>query len=399
MKMIQHTKISFAASSLLWFGLTLAVVDSLSSVNPVSRTCPSSRATSHLFSGSDFSSHPYSIYYGTSGSTAKQNFGQNDDINDVYGYGPDSRGREEPYENPHDRRLQSMQDIPLLHDRRGAAVFSTKYKEGRQNYHDYVDRERAFHAETYMDDQYSMMNQMDCLLDERDHLRRKLDHVVNENIHLQQNQYNVNGTPEPRPEQNQYRQEISSMPQNQATTSAVNSVMEELKNMQRNVQALEAQRQGRTTEEIGEFMNSSDSEIPTVESLRSELKNMEQKLKELDSEQPQSYESVQNGNGYDTSTSEASQQGLSGVEDFNPNPTVEKGAQESKDESTASAHDFEKLKDASKIFDGQYEVVIKAELKKKIDFEGTPNPVEEQNDINEKSKEDDRAETFGSKYL
>ena len=35
---------------------------------------------------SDFSSHPYSTYYGTSGSTAKQNFQQNDEMNDVYGY-------------------------------------------------------------------------------------------------------------------------------------------------------------------------------------------------------------------------------------------------------------------------------------------------------------------------
>ena len=43
---------------------------------------------------SDFSSHPYSHYYGTSGSTAKQNFEQNDEINDIYGYGDDIGGRE-----------------------------------------------------------------------------------------------------------------------------------------------------------------------------------------------------------------------------------------------------------------------------------------------------------------
>eukprot|EP00531_Pseudo-nitzschia_arenysensis_P010483 CAMPEP_0116142312 /NCGR_PEP_ID=MMETSP0329-20121206/14842_1 /TAXON_ID=697910 /ORGANISM="Pseudo-nitzschia arenysensis, Strain B593" /LENGTH=411 /DNA_ID=CAMNT_0003637541 /DNA_START=185 /DNA_END=1417 /DNA_ORIENTATION=+ len=53
----------------------------------------SPRRTSRLEMGSDFSSHPYSHYYGTSGSTAKQNFEQNDEINDIYGYGegPDRR--------------------------------------------------------------------------------------------------------------------------------------------------------------------------------------------------------------------------------------------------------------------------------------------------------------------
>ena len=40
---------------------------------------------------SDFSSHPYSHYYGTSGSTAKQNFQQNDEFNDIYGYGEADR--------------------------------------------------------------------------------------------------------------------------------------------------------------------------------------------------------------------------------------------------------------------------------------------------------------------
>ncbi|VEU43954.1 unnamed protein product [Pseudo-nitzschia multistriata] len=45
------------------------------------------QSSSRLQMGSDFSSHPYSHYYGTSGSTAKQNFEQNDQINDIYGYG------------------------------------------------------------------------------------------------------------------------------------------------------------------------------------------------------------------------------------------------------------------------------------------------------------------------
>mmetsp|Transcript_11168 Transcript_11168/g.26838 ORF Transcript_11168/g.26838 Transcript_11168/m.26838 type:complete len:709 (+) Transcript_11168:167-2293(+) len=50
--------------------------------------------SSRLGMGSDFSSHPYSHYYGTSGSTAQQNFEQNDEINDIYGYGEATRGRE-----------------------------------------------------------------------------------------------------------------------------------------------------------------------------------------------------------------------------------------------------------------------------------------------------------------
>ena len=53
-------------------------------------------SSSRLFMGvSDFSSHPYSTYYGTSGSTAKQNFQQNDEMNDVYGYDDDRRGLEQ----------------------------------------------------------------------------------------------------------------------------------------------------------------------------------------------------------------------------------------------------------------------------------------------------------------
>ena len=50
------------------------------------RSSSSSTSTFLGMRKSDFSSHPYSTYYGTSGSTAKQNFQQNDEMNDVYGY-------------------------------------------------------------------------------------------------------------------------------------------------------------------------------------------------------------------------------------------------------------------------------------------------------------------------
>ena len=53
---------------------------------PLRSISSSSSSTLLEMRKSDFSSHPYSTYYGTSGSTAKQNFQQNDEMNDVYGY-------------------------------------------------------------------------------------------------------------------------------------------------------------------------------------------------------------------------------------------------------------------------------------------------------------------------
>ena len=58
------------------------------------RISTSPRGSSRLKMGSDFSSHPYSHYYGTSGSTAKQNFEQNDQFNDLYGYTDYERDRD-----------------------------------------------------------------------------------------------------------------------------------------------------------------------------------------------------------------------------------------------------------------------------------------------------------------
>jgi len=423
--MIRQMRVITAAVTLLCLGLTLVVIDSLSTGNNIrfqswkrkteSRLCPSSRSrtdtnrasASCLFSLSDFSSHPYSVYYGTSGSTAQQNFGQNDDINDVYGYGPDARVGEEPYDDRENRQLQSMQDVKILGGRRGAAMFGTKYDE--ENQHLYGDprgaeeHERLFHEDRYIEDQH-MMDQMASILHEHDDLRRKLETVVSENIDLQ-NQQNMNGGPQfMPPEQNQY------CPQDQSTSSVVDSVMEQLKNMQRTVQAVEAEQQRRNTNGCENLINSPTtiSEAPTVESIKSELRNMEQVLQTFGSEQTSSTACATNCNGFDPSTGEASQReytsenGSASVVEQRPN--LENNFEELRVESTNSRNGSIKLDHAAQIFDTGYEVVIKAELKKKLGVEGTRDQqIEKQIDVG--SQEPTRGSptvcggTFGSKYL
>ena len=90
---------------------------------------------SRLFSSSDMSSHPYSVYYGSSGSTAAQNFDQHDHANDVYGYGSRShndREGEGEQEGSH-RNIQSVQDRSLVGGRRGAQLFGTNYIDTNNN--------------------------------------------------------------------------------------------------------------------------------------------------------------------------------------------------------------------------------------------------------------------------
>jgi hypothetical protein len=405
--MIRHTRVITAAVTILCLGLTLVLIDSLSTVKLVSRRpswkrktesrqCPPSisrtdrESASRLFSASDFSSHPYSVYYGTSGSTAQQNFGQNDDINDVYGYGPDARVQEEPFDDHHENRhLQSMQDIPLLDGRRGATVFSRKYNDGGQHfYEDPNEREGFFHEDRYIEDEH-MMEQVDSLLHERDHLRRKLDAVVCENMHLQ-NQQNLNGGPQVMPPgQNQYSQKPCPMPPpgpmqmgaDQSTRSVVDSVMEELKNMQRTVQAVE-----RNTNAAGNFMNSPavNSEAPTVERIKSELRNMEQVLQNLDQEQAPSSAFETNKNSYDASTAQTSQPEYTSVNGsasaFEQQRSLENNIEARGPEYTSSGHGSTKF-DHAQLFNGANEVVMKAELKKKNGVEGTRDPVERQIDV------------------
>lgn len=428
--MIRQTKAVAAAAILLCLGLTLVVIDSLSTLKLMSRRpywnkltgssrCPVSRSnsnrvsTSRLFGASDFSSHPYSVYYGTSGSTAQQNFGQNDDINDVYGYAPDveevETERFDSHKHGQNRNLQSMQAIPLFDGRRGATVFGRRYNDERphQFYQDPPtahERDMMFHDEEFMEDPH-VMEQMDSLMYERDHLRRKLDAVVSENIHLH-NRKSVDGVaPQVMPPQgqNQYFQATNSMPEQEAppaqmcmghnpsTRSVMDSVMDELKNMQRTVQAFEAQHyQGHGN---GDTMNV-PATPPSVESMKSELKNMEQVLQNLEQEKAQSSSFA---NGQDASTVGASETdyytNLNGI-----TPPLSREQQPMN--GSISSADGSKVSDhTSQLFDGEYEVVIKAELKKKNGFQATNDQVEKQIDVNKDSTRESPAESFSSNYI
>ena len=425
LNMIRQTKAVAAAAILLCLGLTLVVIDSLSTLKLTSRRpywnklkgsrqCPVSRSNSNgvsasrLFGASDFSSHPYSVYYGTSGSTAQQNFGQNDDINDVYGYAPDvaevETERFDSHKHGQNRNLQSMQAIPLFDGRRGATVFGRRYNdEGpHQFYQDPPmahERDMMFHDEEFMEDPH-VIEEMDSLMHEREHLRRKLDAVVSENIHLH-NRNSMNGVaPQVTPPQgqNQFFQGTNSMLQQEApqrqmrmgdnpsTRSVMDSVMEELKNMQRTVQAFEAQHyQGHGN---GDTMNA-PATPPSVESMKSELKNMEQVLQNLEQEKAQSSSFA---NGQDASTFGASETDYTNLNGSTPPISQE---QQPVNGSISSVNGSKVSDHTSQLFDGEYEVVIKAELKKKNGFQATNDQVEKQIDVNKESP----AESFSSNYI
>lgn len=426
--MIQHKGFVTAAVTLLCLGQTLVLIDSLSTVKFASRTstnsrfqirkrkiefhqCPDSRkdraSSFRLFSISDFSSHPYSVYYGTSGSTAQQNFNQNDDINDVYGYGPDDLLRDESHDRNDIRQLQSMQDIPLLGGRRGATAFGTKYEEGTQpmDYDPRVvdEREQMFHENRMIEDQHEMMDHVNSLLCERDDLRMKLDAIVNDNIRLQNQQQKIDGGHPFVPSgQNQHYQETNPMAnschmgQEQSTRSAVDNVMDELKNMQRTVQAVEAEQQGRNTNEGSNFIDSPPmgSEAQTVESTKSELEITEPTLQNLSSEQA-SY-------GYDSSTGDDLQQeytngngsASSSASAFEQPHNFNNNGEEGRSQSVNGYGGSIKQDYAAEMFAGEYKVVIKAELKKK-------NGVEQIDVSNDAMRESPTVsgETFGSKYI
>ncbi len=386
-------------ATLLCLGLSLVVIDSFSTMKFMSRRpnwkratesrqCPSlknynndMRKETRLFGVSDFSSHPYSVYYGASGSTAKQNFGQNDQFNDVYGYGPDEVESEEYFDNHHhnsDRNLQSMQAIPLFDGRRGATVFGSRqyHGGGREFYRDprMAHEHEMMHPEDRMMGDQHMMHEMDSWMYEREHLRRRLDDVVNENMHLH-NQKQFNGAASqntPRQGQEQYfpspQQSLSE--ESPATTSAVADVMDELKNMRRTVQAFEAQHHQRNVN--GAQNSEAEDELvttPSVESMKSELREMEKVLDSLERENAQASGFA---NGYDASTGQASQGEPSG---FNGGVTS-MGVGSTISSSTISGH-------GHSLFDGEYEVVIKAELKKKNVSQPS---AEKQIDVNNDSK-------------
>ena len=360
------------------------------------------RSESKLFGVSDFSSHPYLVYYGTSGSTAQQNFNQNDQFNDVYGYGPEEIESQEyfdSHEHNHDRSLQSMQAVPLFDGRRGATVFgSRKYNGGGRHF--YRDprmehQQRMMHPEDRMMDDHHMMNEMDTLMHERDHLRRSLDAVVNENRHLH-NQNQVNGAgsqnmPQQGQEQFFPNPEQSLPKQSPATSSAVANVMDELKNMRRTVQAFEAHHHHRNVN--GVENSEADEEpivTPSVESMKSELKEMERVLDSLEKENGQAsgiangYEAPEgepsmaesNGfaNGYEAPEGEPSVAESTGLNAGATSAgTTSMGVEGTIYSSTISEN-------AQGLFDGEYEVVIRAEVKKK-----TPS-VEKQIDVNDDSR-------------
>jgi len=414
--MIGQVRIAIEATTLLWLGWTFAGIDSLSTVEIISRRpitahqCPSLRfqngrlSASRLYSVSDFSSHPYSVYYGTSGSTANQNYGQFDDINDVYGYGPQDEPQDERYDNNDDRHLQSMQRNSLFAGRRGASTFSKKYEQGRLNHQNdmHHERERMFHEERYMEER-EMMDDMDSLLHEREHLRRELDAALDENVHLHHHS-NVNGgAPQimPPPQgQNPYCNGMAC--DGPSANPAVDNVMEQLKNMQHTVRAFEADHRRGDTNGFGnsETSPTGHSEAPsTVQSIKSELEDMEQVLKNLDRVRSSTPANPLNSNGhlngYEASPGKASQSTYTNGVDSGVSPWEQRQNQESINGSIPSDH-------SSHLFNERYEVVIKAELKKKNGFDGTHETVEKQIDVNNgfnNARGNPTVETFGSRYL
>ncbi|VEU40710.1 unnamed protein product [Pseudo-nitzschia multistriata] len=277
-------KISDAVASILMcLALVLTSIDSLTPIKSSLRRlpkktvrrenrieCASSRRYGHMLSSSrlfsDFSSHPYSVYYGASGSTAKQNFSQNDDINDVYGYGPDDRGDDEPYLNP-ETRLRSMQDGARLSGRRGATVFGKRYEGIPDNLPHPRDeffrgdpqmvggRDPYFNDDGYMMENPEYMEDPDVhpedLMYERENLKGDLDDEILDEMHLQP-RHDMNGIPEPINEFRDLQYPIDnamapiqtmSMGRDQGTSGVVDEVMTELKNMQQTVLSLQTEPQ------------------------------------------------------------------------------------------------------------------------------------------------------------
>ena len=471
--MIRHMRVVTVFATLLCSGATFEVIDSFSTNNLFSRTTKNNNnfqrwqnrfdshrwrypsftsrnnriLSSRLFSKSDFSSHPYSVYYGTSGSTAKQNFDQNDNINDVYGYGPEDR-ETEPYDDSESLRLQSMQDGNRIHGRRGATVFGTKYDGGNRGpppplpppypkdngfYKDPPGaddgRNQFMEDDRHIDDR-RVMDRVDSLLHERDNLRRKLDEVVRENMHLQSNPTG-NSCPPPfvPTEQDPYYQQdspstippapppapIPCMEQDQSTRAAVDSVMDELKNMQQTVRAFEAQQQRfDTSSGDGNFVNNAPSlytEAPTVE----RVENLDRAPENSGPEQQQHFSSPATNISYGASVGEATQPpeqtsgncGASFVQERNNIDNNNNNWEAPRAEGGVSPNGLENPDPAAQILNGEYVVVINAEMKPKNNgVDGTRDQNQDERITGGGNTEPPqggappfRGETFGSKYI
>jgi len=425
------------------------------------------------------------VYYGTSGSTARQNFDQNDDINDVYGYGPDatrgnSREEEEPYAS-HERQLRSMQDDARLSGRRGATVFGRKYEDGSRGpsypkdeyFHDdphvMDDSDHFFDDGGYMEDLENphvmedphVMDHLDGLLYERDNLRRNLDAVIFENIHLQ-NRHDANGVSKSMNEdQDQQYRDTDTMPQlqtigmeqDQSTRGVVNEVMAELKNMQQTLLALQT---GQRKENEGENsinpVVTTNKNVPTIESVLTNLENMQKTLEAKGAEQDQCNTLETEKYGINSSTAETLQpvqingdhvsspvqingdhanlpvqingdhtnspvkingeHANSPVQingdhanalDMQQRQNFEVNVNRPSEERISSRVGSIRVDDAARILSGEYVIVINAELKRKSEIEGTVDQggqeIEGGNDSSEGGTPPFCGETFGSRYL
>eukprot|EP00537_Pseudo-nitzschia_pungens_P005647 CAMPEP_0172371020 /NCGR_PEP_ID=MMETSP1060-20121228/40823_1 /TAXON_ID=37318 /ORGANISM="Pseudo-nitzschia pungens, Strain cf. cingulata" /LENGTH=487 /DNA_ID=CAMNT_0013096513 /DNA_START=196 /DNA_END=1659 /DNA_ORIENTATION=+ len=435
-----------------------------------SRSCGNRISSSRLFERSDFSSHPYSVYYGASGSTARQNFDQNDDINDVYGYGSDeTEGGKEQYTN-HDRTLKSMQDDSRVSGRRGATVFGRRFEDGNRgghanskdvfflddphavddqsssfnddqssgfnddqssgfnddqssgfndddyssfNDHDYSsfnDNEYSrFNDDEYMEDPH-MMNRLGGLLYERDNLRRSLDAVIRENMHLQ-NQQSLDNVPESynAVECDEYWDNNSffndrntSIRRDQTISEVVNEVMAELKSMQQTLLALQTEQQRQNQNKRRDFLHqaaTTSTDSLTIESVISNVENMQKTLETLDT--------VENEDDVDATQTEASTVEAVQTEQINEDDLnasyLSQQHRLSQDETTNSQIGSIEPDDAARIISGEYVVVINAELKRKSEMEGAINQDRKEiileNNIAEEESPPFCGENFGSRYL
>ena len=358
---------------------------------------------SRLFSSSDMSSHPYSVYYGSSGSTAAQNFDQHDHANDVYGYGSRShndREGEGEQEGSH-RNIQSVQDRSLVGGRRGAQLFGTNYIDTNNNNniiynndppppprprHVEVNHGRSFIEEEdmYMDNLHMMDHRLDYLLNERDNLRRHIDDLVGNNIYLQQHPYHHYHSHHdtnllPRPSIRNHRGE------HQSTKDAIDDVMAELKNMQKMLQPL----QPIESQQVLNHNNNNDKNVdaayhnkaPTIEIVLTELRSMHKSIQNFGIEQQRQHQEQQQqrslnsniDNDVNTNNTNDSIRGGDASPHQSPPPPVHDigGTQQPQHHnfevtlkgSTTAENDF----CSGNSISGEYVVVINAEIKHKTE--------------------------------
>jgi hypothetical protein len=361
--------------------------------------------SSRLFSTSDMSSHPYSVYYGSSGSTAAQNLDQHDQINDVYGYGSRNHNDREgggEQEGAH-RNIQSVQDrSSLVGGRRGAQLFGTNYIDTNSNNnnnnnniiynndsppppprrHVEENHGRGFIEEEenmYMDNLHMMDHRLDRLLYERDNLRRQLNDLVGDNMYLQQHPYHHYHSHHdtnllPRPSIRNNRGEY------QSTKDAIDNVMTELKNMQKMLQPLQPI-------ESQQVLNNDNYNVddagyhnmaPTVESVLTELRSMHKSIQNFGIEQQRQHQQHQrslNSNiDIDVNKNNTNDDSIHGG-DASPHQSqpvhdIGGGTQQPQHhnfEVTLKGSVVENLFGSGNSISGEYVVVINAEIKHKTE--------------------------------